>query len=328
MTKLSFTGYVGNTDYQWFSFLRDQAAQSPSGVLDEVNFWKPSARTFKVIEPGAPFFFRLKAPHRRIGGFGIFARYVELPIWLAWDCFGAANGAATEPAFRALLEPYQQQKAEQGRPTGDQALVGCTLITQALFLPDLMHIKEPADWNPNIVSGKSFDLSHGEGLRLWSEAQAAAGRPPIYSRLPEIQPLVAAEPVTRYGAPQLVAPRLGQGTFRVEVMEAYERACAVTTEHSLPVLEAAHIRPYARGGPHAVANGVFLRRDLHALFDRGYITIDDDYRLNLGKRLRADYGNGRVYEEFHGQSLHVPKRQSDRPAPELLRWHQDHVFRG
>jgi putative restriction endonuclease len=77
----------------------------------------------------------------------------------------------------------------------------------------------------------------------------------------------------RYGTPQLVAPRLGQGAFRVAVIEAYGRACAVTGEHSLPALDAAHIRSYDQEGPHEVRNGILLRADLHRLFDKGYLTV-------------------------------------------------------
>jgi putative restriction endonuclease len=46
----------------------------------------------------------------------------------------------------------------------------------------------------------------------------------------------------RYGAPLLVEPRLGQGTFQVAVADAYGCACAVTGEHTLPALEAAQIQ--------------------------------------------------------------------------------------
>ena len=55
----------------------------------------------------------------------------------------------------------------------------------------------------------------------------------------------------RLGAPQLVQPRLGQGAFRLAVTGAYG-ACAVSGEHSLPALEAAHVRPYAEGGAHVL----------------------------------------------------------------------------
>src|SRR5207245_78783 len=40
---------------------------------------------------------------------------------------------------------------------------------------------------------------------------------------------------------------------------------------ALPVLHAAHIRPVSEGGRHLVTNGLLLRSDVHALFDRGYV---------------------------------------------------------
>jgi len=80
-------GYIGLTDYKWFSFLRVRPH------LEEINFWKPSAQVgFKAIPQNAPFFFQLKRPHYAIAGFGYFVRYSKLPIWLAWDSFGEANG--------------------------------------------------------------------------------------------------------------------------------------------------------------------------------------------------------------------------------------------
>jgi putative restriction endonuclease len=132
----------------------------------------------------------------------------------------------------------------------------------------------------------------------------------------------------RYGAPQLIQPRLGQGTFRIAVTEAYGRACAVTQEHSLPALEAAHIRPYAEEGPHQVANGLLLRADLHRLFDNGYVTVSPDFRLEVGRRLREDFANGRSYYPLHGHELRPPTSPSDRPDARFLTWHREHRYLG
>jgi len=49
----------------------------------------------------------------------------------------------------------------------------------------------------------------------------------------------------RYGKEVTIRPRLGQAAFRVIVTDKYKRACAITTEHSLPALEAAHINPFS-----------------------------------------------------------------------------------
>jgi putative restriction endonuclease len=76
---------------------------------------------------------------------------------------------------------------------------------------------------------------------------------------------IAAIEDPRYGDPVPVRPRLGQGAFRVVVTDAYDRRCAITRERTLPVLEAAHIKPYSEGGIHDLPNGLLLRSDLHRL---------------------------------------------------------------
>lgn len=122
----------------------------------------------------------------------------------------------------------------------------------------------------------------------------------------------------RFGSPQWVAPRLGQGGFRIAVTEAYRRQCAVTTEHSLPVLEAAHIRPYADDGSHEVTNGLLLRSDIHRLFDRGYVTVTPDYRFRVSSRLRDEYQNGKIYYALDGRQILLPERPEDRPSRDAL----------
>jgi putative restriction endonuclease len=110
------------------------------------------------------------------------------------------------------------------------------------------------------------------------------------------------------------------------VTEAYNRACAVTEEHSLPALEAAHIRPFAKDGPHEVRNGLLLRADLHRLFEQGYLTVTPKYTLEVSDRLRADYHNGRSYYPLRGTRISLPAVETERPTRELINWHNQNVF--
>jgi|HubBroStandDraft_6_1064221.scaffolds.fasta_scaffold1813619_1 hypothetical protein len=65
---------------------------------------------------------------------------------------------------------------------------------------------------------------------------------------------------------------VGDITGKLDVLvNIYRRRCVVTHERTLPALEAAHIRPYGEGGEHEPSNGLLLRRDLHSLFDAGYV---------------------------------------------------------
>ena len=59
-------GYFGLTDPEWNAYL------SSHPHVDEVNFWQPHGdRTFRAIQKGEMFFFKLRAPHKAIAGFGL-----------------------------------------------------------------------------------------------------------------------------------------------------------------------------------------------------------------------------------------------------------------
>jgi putative restriction endonuclease len=136
-----------------------------------------------------------------------------------------------------------------------------------------------------------------------------------------------AEDGPRYGEPQLIRPRLGQGAFRVLVTDIYRRRCAVTQERTLPALEAAHIRPYGDGGEHEARNGLLLRRDIHSLFDAGYVTVTPDLHFEVSPRIREEFDNGKHYYSFHGQRIDPPKEIGQRPDPGALTWHNEHCFK-
>jgi putative restriction endonuclease len=161
-------------------------------------------------------------------------------------------------------------------------------------------------------------------LRLFEQAQAvfAKGYQDLKSEV-----LGATE--GRYGKPQLAAPRLGQGGFRIMVMDKYSRRCAITGEKTLPVLEAAHIKPYSEDGPHKISNGVFMRSDLHTLFDGGYMTLTKEFHVEVSKRIREEFSNGREYYALHGRKLlRLPANPENRPSLEYLEWHQNNRYLG
>lgn len=293
-------GYIANTDHSWFDYLATRSDP-------EVNFWTPSARPFKVVSTGEPVIFRLKSPRHAIGGFGILERFTTLPDWYAWETFREANGVRSYPALEARLHAIRSRNDIEGPRT-----IGCLVLAQPVFLPKHLWVDVPRDWKKNIVSGKGYDLEAGEGARVWREL---LDRAPL---VPAHEPLLAAEP--RYGTPRTVTPRLGQAGFRVAVLDAYGRACAVTGEHSLPVLEAAHIRPFAEGGAHDPSNGLLLRSDVHKLFDRGYVTVTPDGAFRVSPKLREHYDNGKAYYAQDGRPVALPPEgtAADR---ELLAWH-------
>ncbi len=311
-------GYLGITDPAWFDHL--SRSQGPR----DANFWRPSARRLN-LDIGTPFLFKLKLPHHAIGGFGYFAGFSVLPDWLAWDTFGDANGV---DGLAALRRSIGRIKKGAGIATDTGGQIGCCLIAEARFFPPEAWIRPPDDWKKPQQIGASYDLEQGEGQRVWQEclARAPTAFPrPELTTVPVVQTVQASR---RYGNPVVYQPRLGQGIFRVQVLDAYGRACAVTHEHSLPVLEAAHIHPYSRGGEHMVSNGLTLRSDVHRLFDKGYVSVDASNRFIVSARLKADFENGKIYYNMQNNELALPADPSRRPSPEALAWHRENIFLG
>jgi putative restriction endonuclease len=312
-------GTIAITDPGWYGALRAQAG------LEEVNFWKPSAaRAFRGGE-FAPFIFKLPAPQNAVCGFAFFARYSALPEWLAWDSFGTANGVASFAELRQRIQGIRARIKYRGNAATDP--IGCILLVQPVFFAREEFIAAPNDWPPRTQSYIHYDLAIGEGARIWSECLERAGAQKTGAPNTHGLPAVVGPQGPRYGAPRTITPRMGQGTFRVAVTDAYGRACALSGEHSLPALEAAHIRAYKDDGPHLVSNGILMRADLHRLFDKGYVTLSPDLRVEVSARLMADFDNGRSYYPLHGRPVTLPTQGDDRPARQFLTWHREHCFK-
>ena len=207
-------------------------------------------------------------------------------------------------------------------------MIGCIVLSNPFFLPEREWIGVPQSWSPNLVQGRSYETDEAEGAQLWDAVRAAIGRTRDANAAASHTLPVVAESHDRYGAEFLARARLGQGAFRVLVTEAYDRRCAVTGERTLPVLEAAHIRPYDAEGPHRTQNGLLLRADLHKLFDRGLITVTPGCRVEVSPRIKEEYENGREYYRFHGQRLFKVPSSPNAPDPEFLRWHNENRYAG
>jgi len=300
--------YVGITNRDWFYFLRARNAS-------EMNFWHPRATTgFNIIKPGEAFLFKLKYPENRIVGGAFLVRHTVLPMNLAWEVFAEANGCTS-------FEAFQERLATMRGDSEKNPQIGCTVLTDPFYLSDAESWPAPADWKLSIQTGKSYDVSYGEGARLFELAKQAI----LLKR--DVGEAALREEPPRYGLEHLIKPRLGQGGFRVEVLEGYQRRCAITGERTLPVLDAAHIQPYAQLGPHELPNGMLLRSDWHTLFDAGYVTVTNDLRIEVSRRIKEEFSNGRDYYAFHGQPLKIlPEESSQRPSKKYLEWHQANRF--
>lgn len=297
--------WVGTTDNSWFKFLRDARP-------DEVNFWQPrGGASYTELTAGSVFLFKLKRPYNHIAGGAYFVKSTALPMSMAWDAFGAKNGAATRLAFESMIRKLVAD------PTQVDPIIGCTVLSEPFFWDESQWIADPAGWSGSIVRGRYYDNVQSDGATLWHLVEERLQHGGAKDNDP-----------ARYGQVVLTKPRLGQGGFRVVVTDAYRRRCAITGESTLPVLEAAHILPYAENGPHETSNGLLLRSDFHKLFDLGLVTVTPTYQIEVSSRIKEEWFNGKAYYSLHGKTLKsVPEQEPDRPSAALLQWHNENRFR-
>jgi putative restriction endonuclease len=311
-------GWVAVTDPAWLQFMRSLHG------LDEINFWRPTATPIKH-QLGTPWFFKAKFPVNAIVGGAFFEHYESLPVGAAWEVYGQKNGV---PSFEELCRSLNRIRkspntgSPRHEPLTPSSMIGCVVLSAPFFLDAENYIATPRDFSPNVVVGKRYDLTSGEGRKLWDSMEAALAKT-SQTVQPSSQPTGSA-----WGEPRLVRPRLGQGGFRFAVLKAYGHRCAVTGERVLPALEAAHIRPFSDVEQHEVQNGLALRSDIHRLFDLGYVTIDNHGTFRVSRSLREDFNGGDDYYKLDGLSVALPDDESERPDLTGLEWHSTIVYRG
>ena len=313
--------FIANTDRAWFDFL---ASRSVDGRVDEVNFWLPKATTpMKQMYPGEPIFFRLKRPDYAIAGFGFFAHFALVDLHAAWAAFGWKNGDPDKQRFFARIGGYRG--VDLLATSAQLAPIGCTILRDATFWPESRWIPwGPSEgWAPNIVQGKTERDEVRADLLGRAMLEDARHVPDDLA-----EGFVPVDVDERLMILREVANREGQGAFRLRVLRAYDGRCAITGEHTEPVLDAAHIQPYLGPRSNHVQNGVLLTKEFHALFDEGYVAITPDYRVRVSDRLRTDWQNGRRYYPYDGQQLlQLPDNPALRPSRDALAWHLAHVFK-
>ena len=128
----------------------------------------------------------------------------------------------------------------------------------------------------------------------------------------------------------VVARPFRDAAFATSVKAAYTNTCAMTGLQIIngggrAEVQAAHIRPVAAGGSDSVRNGLALSGTIHWMFDRGLVSVDDNFSILIAAGRLPDAVT-RLFRE--DRKLVVPNRSEICPHPAHLRYHRDHIFKG
>ena len=118
--------------------------------------------------------------------------------------------------------------------------------------------------------------------------------------------------------------------FSRKVREVYGQRCSLTGLRLIngggrPEVEAAHIRPVGDGhnGPDSIWNGIALCQTAHWMFDRGLVTLEDDYKVRVSPKVPQD-----AYKLLRPELIaDVPANFRERPHPSFLKYHRDNIFK-
>ena len=129
---------------------------------------------------------------------------------------------------------------------------------------------------------------------------------------------------------RLVARPFREAAFVASVRSAYSETCAMTGLRIIngggrAEVQAAHIRPVADGGSDSIRNGLALSGTAHWMFDRGLLSIADDYTILVAeKQLPRDA----IRLIRPDRKLIPPSRPDARPHAAQLRYHREKIFKG
>ncbi|MFH1823768.1 MAG: HNH endonuclease [Candidatus Firestonebacteria bacterium] len=247
-----------------------------------------------------------------------------LPLSIAWQNLEVSNGCDSLEELRSMIMRYRKDSKE------NNPRIGCIILSDPIFFDKNDWLELPKDWSGNIVSGKSYSMYDGIGKICWEKVENLLKKLNFFERTKDENANMCEENMDHsiYYSEYLTRVRTGQKAFRVTILDAYLRKCSITGERTLPVLEAGHIKPFSKSGPHKVYNGILLRSDIHKLYDEGYITITPKYEVKVSKRIKQEYENGREYYKFQGKELvNLPSSKNDMPKEEYLKWHNENIYK-
>jgi putative restriction endonuclease len=149
----------------------------------------------------------------------------------------------------------------------------------------------------------------------------------------EATPFAFAEEAATFERPiveRVVARPFRDAVFSSVVKTAYSNTCAITGLKIIngggrSEVQAAHIRPVSHAGPDSVRNGVALCGTAHWMFDRGLLSLDDNYNILLAKDKVPDTVQRLINPD---RRMILPPQPDLRPNPQWLRYHRETIFKG
>lgn len=129
---------------------------------------------------------------------------------------------------------------------------------------------------------------------------------------------------------RVVSRPFRDAAFSATVKEAYGNTCAMTGLKIIngggrAEVQAAHIQPVSQKGPDSIRNGLALSATVHWMFDRGLVSVDDNFSILIAKNHLPDPALRLLNED---RRLILPHQADLKPHRHYLAYHRENVFKG
>ena len=126
----------------------------------------------------------------------------------------------------------------------------------------------------------------------------------------------------------VVKSRVNQTFFRKMILASYDSKCCITGISNEDLLIASHIKPWSVDEENRMnpANGICLNNLHDKAFDKGLITINQNYEIRVSQKVLSS-NEAWVKEHFakiDGTKITLPQKFF--PDKTLLKWHEENVF--
>lgn len=118
-----------------------------------------------------------------------------------------------------------------------------------------------------------------------------------------------------------------RGLFKREVPKIYNNTCAVSGLRidaltNVSMIDACHIVPFSEGYDDTLTNGIALCPNLHRAFDRGLISISDNYQVLINKNFIESKSIYNI-SQFEGKQIILPNQTKFYPSMNNIKKHQE-----
>ncbi|MEI7505161.1 MAG: HNH endonuclease, partial [Paludibacter sp.] len=114
--------------------------------------------------------------------------------------------------------------------------------------------------------------------------------------------------------------------FKKEVPKIYNYTCCISglridVIDNISVIDACHIIPFSVGYNDSITNGIALCPNLHRAFDRGLITINEQFQVIVNNNFSEPTNSPYSIKQFDKKFINLPNDINFHPSIESLKHH-------